>query len=489
MPYYLGVDIGTTSAKAVAFSPTGEVLASHSTVYPMYHPQPACAEQDPEEICAAIFESMNKVFSSLDEQPLFVAFSAAMHSLIIIDEEGKPLTRCIIWADNRAAGIADRLKQEGRAEALYQSTGVPVHAMSPLCKILWLKTFAPQIFLRAKKFIGIKEYFFFKLFGEYVVDTSVASATGLLKIESLQWDKNVLDFVGISESQLPALKKVTDIFLLKKNNAVFKNLSADLPFIIGGSDGALANLGTGANANSMTVSIGTSSAARIIVSKPHVDDHMRTFCYHVKDEQYIIGGPSNNGAVVLSWLKDSLLQTTQSFDELYQKAAQVDAGSNGLLFIPYILGERAPIWDSAARGVFFGLDIKHSQGHLIRACMEGVVYAVYNIAKVLFEKTTVTEIYAAGGFTKSAVWLQMLADVYNRKVLVSDAVESSALGAVMLGIEALAKEPLSKKRHCTTYEPNPDNHKTYSAAFEKFEAVYQLLKDQFTREVTPPFTG
>lgn len=483
MEYYLGVDVGTTSAKAVAFSASGEVITSSSCGYKMYHPQQGWCEQDPGEIFDAVIFSCNRVISAFHFPPKLIAFSCALHGLLAIDTGGKPLTRFIIWADNRAADIAERLKESETGWSFYTSTGVPVHAMSPLCKLIWLKENEPEIFRRADKFIGIKEYIYYRLFNECFIDTSVASATGLLHLESLSWDQKILEFLDITSSRLSRVVPVTHKIWFKQQPAV--NGSAllipdDTPLIIGGSDGALANLGTGAvNENLMAVTIGTSGAARIVTHKVETDIGMRTFCYHVKDDLYIIGGPGNNGAVVLEWLRDKLLETTESLPELFLKAEKIHPGSDDLLFMPYILGERAPVWNSNAKGVFFGLNINHTKSHLVRACMEGVIYAIYSIAKILLEKREITEIYATGGFVQSPLWLQMLADVCNIEVCVSGAVESSALGAVMIGLEALNIQAFPGKKILSSYKPNLFNNEIYRKGFEKFERLYESLKNEF----------
>ena len=487
--YYLGIDVGTTSAKTVAFSANGEVLMSASATYKMYHPQSNWSEQDPEEIFAAIITSSNKVISALSSySPSFVAFSSAMHGLLAVDANGNAITKLIIWADNRASDIADRLKETDWGERVYHITGVPVHAMSPLCKLIWLKENEPAIFKKAYKFIGIKEYVFYKLFNEYIVDTSVASATGLLNLTTLEWDESILQFLDINPCSLSKVVSAKSIRTYKKNAGTTWLLPDDLPFIIGASDGALANLGTGAVHNySLAVSMGTSGASRIVSEKVETDSKMRTFCYHIKDKTYIIGGASNNGAIVLEWLKDSLLETKETFTELFEKADTVKPGSDDLLFIPYILGERAPVWNSKARGIYFGLSINHTKAHLIRACMEGVIYGLYSITKILLQKRDITEIHATGGFTQSSLWLQMLADICNIKVLVSGAVESSALGAVMIGLEALGKDPFPKREILSSYQPNLLNHETYMKGFEKFERVYETLKNELINEANPSF--
>ncbi|MEO6329605.1 MAG: gluconokinase [Ginsengibacter sp.] len=490
MQYYLGIDIGTTSAKAVAFSLCGEVITADSCSYKMYHPQPSWSEQDPDEVFKAAMVSSNNVISSLATvSPKLVAFSSYMHGLIAIDKDDQPLTKCIIWADNRATDIADRLKESGEGRAFYQSTGVPVHAMSPLCKLIWLKENEPAIFKKASKFISIKEYIYYKMFGEYIIDTSVASGTGLFNIKNLSWDEKILNFLDITPASLSKVVSVKHQLPFKQI-AVFSGnqflISPGTPLIIGGSDGALANLGTGAvDPHAMAISIGTSGAARIVSDKVETDTGMRTFCYHLKDSLYIIGGASNNGAVVLEWLKDKLLETKETYTELFERAAAITPGSEDLILIPYILGERAPVWNSNARGVYFGLNINHTKSHLIRACMEGIVYAIYSIAKILLEKQVITEIHATGGFAQSSVWLQMLADICNIKVCVSGAAESSALGAVMIGMEALNIGPFARKEILSTYEPDLLNHEVYMKSFERFERIYDSLKDELIRDTIP----
>jgi len=196
--YLLGIDIGTTSTKAVAFSEEGALLGEASGAYGMKHVHEGWSEQDPEEILQAVSISIQKIHEQLGgAAPILVSFSAAMHSLIATNSEGQALTPSIIWADNRAEGIASEIKSTGKASFFYQRTGVPVHAMSPFCKLLWLKRNDPEVFSKAARFVGIKEYVFFHLFGEWVVDTSIASATGLLNIHQLQWDPEILHYVGI----------------------------------------------------------------------------------------------------------------------------------------------------------------------------------------------------------------------------------------------------------------------------------------------------
>lgn len=480
MEYYLGVDIGTTSVKAVAFSITGKLLFVQSGFYKMYHPQPDQSEHDPEEVFTAVMDACNKIYGLMEHiNPKFVAFCSAMHSVIVIDENGKPLSNCIIWADNRASAIAEDLHATHQAEKYYMATGVPVHAMTPLCKLMWMKANEPEIFSQARKFIGIKEYVYYKLTGQYQVDTSVASATGFLNLATLQWDEDILHELGLIDSSFSELVPTKQVTTLKKSPEIKDHflLPDGIQLVIGGSDGALANLGAGgADGETMVVTIGTSSAARIISNSVKLDGAMRTFCYHITDQMYVVGGPGNNGAIVLEWLKTNILESAKSYDELFAKAATIEPGSDGLIMLPYLLGERAPLWNSNAKGVFFGLSINHTRAHMIRACMEGVIYGLYSIAKIILEKRKVKGIYATGGFSQSPLWLQMLADMCNMEVSVSGSGESSALGAIMLGIEALQLEPVTVPPFKADYKPDAAQHSIYKNNFEKFEKIVTALE-------------
>jgi gluconokinase len=485
MDYFIGIDIGTTSTKAVAFSATGAVLAKQSSGYPILHPQENRSEQNPQEILDAVIYCLTGLVAALPgDQPVFISFSAAMHSLILMDANDQPLTNCIIWADNRAGELAVALRQTPQGEKFYHTTGVPIHAMSPFCKMEWFKKNEPLLFEQCAQFIGIKEFVFHRLFGKYIVDTAIASATGLLNSVSLQWEEAILAELAIKKDRLPGIVACTHIEYLPPQNtnesaqqlSVFKNTA----FVIGSSDGALANLGSGATAaGSMAVTIGTSSAARVVTSQPITDKSMRTFCYHLNGRQYIMGGASSNGAIVIQWLKEQLLQDKTAYDEFINLAKSVAAGSDELLLLPYILGERAPLWNPDARGAYFGLDIKHTTAHLVRAAMESVVYNVYSIGKILMEKSSVTTIYANGGFTESPLWVQMLADTFNLPVNVIAVEECSALGAVMVGIQALALPCTMEIAIGKTYLPDESNHQIYQRQCAKMERLYELVKGEF----------
>ena len=476
MEYFLGIDIGTTAVKTIAFSDKGDVLNESTISYSILHPLPEWSEQDPEEIAAAVFTSLENILRDRSPDiPRSCCFSSAMHSLIAVDKTGKAISPCIIWADNRASDFANRIHNANQAVGFYSLTGVPVHAMSPFCKILWIKEHQPDVFKRSFKFVGIKEYIFFKLFGIFSIDASIASATGLMNLKMVQWDPWILEQTGITEKKLSEIVPVSKIFSSPRIFPTLKNTD----FIIGGSDGAMANVGSSDEAGALVITIGTSSAARLIVDKPYIDSGMRCFCYHLEKQSFLVGGASNNGGIVLQWMKQEFFKSNENVSRFLDQASEVKPGSDGLFFLPYLLGERAPVWNANARGILFGLHINHGQAEMVRAAMEGVIYCLYSISQPLFEITEIRKIYATGGFARNPLWLQMLADVFNLPVLVSSSIENSAWGAAKTGMKAINISVPKGSSISQTYYPDFKAHKEYAVFFQKFQRIYELVKGEF----------
>lgn len=452
--YLLGVDIGTTSTKAVLFNKQGKVKSQHAVEYPLHTPVPGAAEQDIKEILNAVKTSIKeaiKLGQITKDQLMLVSFSSAMHSLIAIDEEGKALTNSITWADQRSEPWAKKLKQEWGGHDIYLRTGTPIHPMSPLAKIIWLKNDYPEIFEKADKFISIKEYVFYHLFGEYAVDHSIASATGLLNLKALDWDEGALEVAGITRDRLSPLVPTTHKMVgLPEEVAKELGINCDVPFIVGANDGVLSNLGVNAiEQGVVALTIGTSGAIRTVTDRPVTDPKGRIFCYALTENHWVIGGPVNNGGMVLRWLRDEICHEeveeakrlgVDAYDLITEKITKVQPGADGLIFHPYLAGERAPLWNANARGSFFGLGMHHKKEHMMRAVLEGINLNIYTVLLALEEIIGVPDkIHATGGFAKSAVWRQMLSDVFNQEVLIPESVESSCLGAVVLGLYALGE--------------------------------------------------
>ncbi len=463
----IGVDIGTTNVKAVAVDATGAPIAMAETRNETIVPQPGWSEQEPEAIyqnvLTVLLEVLQHVSSFKQDMPVQgIAFSSAMHGLMAVDTAGNPMTNVWLWSDLRADAQARALRFRGKQGAeVYHRTGVPIHPMSPLCKLLWMREKMPGTFSSAHKFLGIKEYVWFRLTGKYQSDISCASATGLMNVWENQWDGEVLQLAGITPEQLPALVPVN---FLEVGN--FQE-------VIGASDGALANLGAGATQpGQVAVTIGTSAAIRCVADGPAVDAAMRTFCYRLDENRCIIGGASNNGSNVLDWLRNSVFHSDLSAEQFSNQAFEVPIGADGLVFLPYIQGERAPLWDAQARGSFSGLRSLHGQAHFVRAALEGILFNLKVIAEALPQP--MNSLYASGGFSQNTGWVQMLADVFQLPVFLDESgMDGSLAGAVRLGRQAIGLEPLSQNLRPKMVSPNPSNANAYHEAFERFKATLQ----------------
>ncbi|PTX21104.1 gluconate kinase (FGGY family) [Pontibacter mucosus] len=497
----VGVDIGTTSTKVVAFSRTGEVIYQQTQEYPIISLEPGQAEQDPELVLQAALNTLGAVAKWLQEQGHMVegvSFSSAMHSLILVDAAGKPLTNSYTWADSRSYTYADEIKSSAVGHKIYLQTGTPVHPMSPLVKLCWLRQEQPEVFKQAAKFIGIKEYVLHRLFGEYKVDYAIASATGLFHIFEFAWHPDALQVAGVSPDKLPEPVPPTHTFRgLQSADADALHLPADTPFVIGASDGCLANLASHAvRPGEAVVTIGTSGAVRMMANQPATDLQERVFSYILDKDHFVLGGAVNNGGVALRWFRDTFyaaetLEATRKEQDIYELldevAGSIKPGAEGLLFLPYLLGERAPIWDGAARACFIGAGYNHKRAHFLRAVMEGVIYSVNSVVQAL-EQTIgpVSCIYANGGFCFSELWVQMLADVTGKKVQLTETREGSAFGAAIMGMYALGLLPSleaaeSMIRVRRTFEPDQNTHETYARSYAIFESLYPKLKESFVQ--------
>ncbi len=482
-PCVIGVDIGTSSTKAVLFDATGQEISQHAIGYRLYTPTPGTAEQDPEEIFLAVVQTVSQVVSQAaqhgqsPQQIGCVSFSAALHSLMAIAADGTLLTRSITWADNRSAPWADEIKRSPAGHCLYRRTGTPIHPMSPLAKIVWLRHEQPDLFKKTAKFISIKEYVFYRLTQQFWVDYSIASGTGLWNMATLDWDTEALHVAGIRANQLSQLVATTQVLTVPPTVTAAMGLLPDTPFVIGANDGVLANLGLGAIAPGVAaLTIGTSGAIRAIVNHPITDPQERLFCYALTETHWAVGGAVNNGGIILQWLRDQL-GLAATYEALLAMAGTVPPGADGLLFHPYLLGERSPLWQADARGSFFGLTLRHTNAHLVRAVLEGVTLNLFLILQAVQEVAgTISSLRAAGGFAQSSLWRQMIADVFNRPITIPNQRQSSSVGAAILGLYALQYIPSLEDNpfglsETGCYQPNP----AQAAIYQRILPVYNHL--------------
>lgn len=493
MSVIIGADIGTSNIKVIAFKNKNEAGLSEVASCAVIQPSPGRSEQNSELVLRSVNRLLKKVISQLNGETISgICFSAAMHSIIAVDRHNKPLTNAILWSDTRSWKQAKHLQETGVAEQLYQQTGVPVHPALPLCKIMWMKENAPDIFGKAHKFISLKEYLFFQWFGKYIIDHSIAGATGMQDIHGLQWSTTALEQAGIREDQLSQIVPVTHIE--RELTPLYSKYfgSGNIPFIIGSSDGCLANMGSGVfGADKAALTIGTSGAVRATVPTATLNGSPTLFCYPLLKDIFIKGGAVNNGGNTLSWFAESFpgdkSQPGSNYASLVEEAHTVDAGSDGLIFLPYLHGERAPLWDAAARGVFFGIHNLHRRSHFARAVLEGISYALYDVfCELSKHHNDIKTICASGGFVQSSLWVQMIADIFNKEVVVSDQADASAMGAAMLGWYATGAAKSIRAFHPPTaagkaFSPDRKKHEIYIRHFAVFRSLYRALQKEFPR--------
>jgi gluconokinase len=481
----LAVDIGTTSTKALLVQPDGKVIASAQSGYLTSYPQSGYAEQDAEELLQAVKKVIRDCAKDHSMLVRAVSFSCAMHSLIAVDERGKSLSPVILWGDTRSSLQAKKLRESKEGGLIYQTTGTPLHPSSPLCKLMWMKENKPSLFNSASKFISIKEYIFFHLTGEWAIDFSLASATGMFDVHQLRWMPEAVAMAGIDEARLsPCVSPYHFIPLMNSSIAHDLHLPINTPFVLGASDGCLANLGSGVDEEGeLSITIGTSGAARMTSSQFCYDSKQRIFNYRLDEDTFVTGGATNNGSVLLKWFSDQILNETLTPAQLIERAMKIKAGAQGLLFLPYVLGERAPFYDPEARGVYFGLAHHHTSDHMLRALVEGICFGIKSIVTAIEESAgSVDSIIASGGFTRSTDWLQLLADILGKEIHVNDPNDASALGAAIIGFRSLHIETqFLSEAHSKVFIPDESKYQTYSDLFQLFQDLTALLQPSFDK--------
>lgn len=489
MQYLIGVDLGTTATKAVLFKTNGEIVARSSQDYPLYRDLSGMAEERFEDIFEAVLSTIRKVSIHLNENDdlLAVSFSTQMHALIAYDKDWSSLTRVITWADTRAVAYTEQLKAGTKGFEIYQKTGTPIHPMAPLSKLLWLKNERKSIYDTAAHYLELKGAIFHKLFGVNKIDLSSATGTGLFNIFDLEWEKSALDLTGLSRDQLPQMVDPYEIECGMSHEFAMKmGIPKETKFVWGAADGPLSNLGVNAIEKGVAaITIGTSGAIRVVTDQPKTDSKARTFTYALDRTHWVVGGPVNSGGDVYRWLRDQVFDGKSSFDELTELAKTINAGSDGLLFHPYLGGERAPLWDANARGSFFGLNYRHTRAHMTRSTLEGIILNLYMVALSLIEVTgELTQIQATGGFTSSELWIQILADIFESPIAVPDRREAGCLGAIVMAEKALGLvddlSAVSKMGGTArTYQPNEENFPIYRALSPIFIRLSRNLTDEY----------
>ena len=476
--YYLGVDIGTTSTKAVLFGQRGQMGKTFQKSYPLITDLTGKAEQNPDEILQAVKEVMGAAFHSAKENKqtiIGVGFSAAMHSLLCLDENRHVLHPLITWADTRAQKQVEALGKRADISEICARTGVPNHPMTPLSKVCYLREEHPTLFAQTRYFVGIKEYVLGQLTNHWMVDESLAASTGYYHLQNHDWDEELLSLASINRKQLSEIVPSTTQLSLSEAMLAEWQLAESPQIIVGASDGVLSNLGIQESlTNQLVITVGTSGAVRKIIETKTPQASQGLFLYPLAQDFFVEGGAVNNGGVIFQWLKEQFF-AGKDYPSLLQKMTKVPAGSHGLLVLPHFFGERAPYFQANLRGNILGLNHNHTKEDILKATMEGIILNLRKIVQRLDDKYGPSkQICLTGGMTNNTVIPQLFADICQKEIVVTDCPESSCKGAAMLAMKACDKLTAFPAWSNSTHIYTPD---------ETCAAIYNQLDQLFLQAV------
>lgn len=443
MTTILALDVGTTAAKCVALTDNGALLTSASREYPLHIDALGNRTQDSAQVWQAALAAVAETVQSLHGKTVdALALSAAVHGLAGADADGQMLTPIITWADTRAEHVARTLSTTELGETLHRETGTPVHPMSPLTKLCWFAQEQPEF--QPAQWWGIKEFIIWQLTGQRATEISSASATGLMETATGRWSTLALETAGISESQLAPIHACTDALQLRDDVAAAVGLPAGLPVVLGGGDGPLSNLGSGAYLpNRLGISLGTSAAVRRISKTPGIGEYRSRFCYSLGMDTWVVGRAQSNGSSALRWASRNwaphVVTSTGAVDdvEILRLAESVPADSEGLRFAPFLLPERTPRWEQFVTAHLDGLRAHHTTAHLLRATIEGVCEALAAMTRDVASDVENPTYWATGGAFRGDLWRSSFVRALGHEVYFSEDAEGTARGAAMLAAIAI----------------------------------------------------
>lgn len=484
MDYHLGIDIGTSSIKAVAFATSGRQLSVATRQCQLFTPQAKIAELCANKVLNDVVESVGECVACLPKDTLkSIGFSCQMHSIVCVGDDGEVLNNAMTWADTRAQREAREIADNTDIVALHGKTGCRIdHPMYPLSKILWLKNNKPQLFVKTSRFVTIKEFVLYHLYGVWVVDYTLAASQGYFDIHNNKWCEELLMLMEITPAKL-STPVPCDYVLpdLKANYAEKWCVNGNIVSVVGTGDGIAANLGcAGLESQHIISTIGTSGALRTIDHKPYVSEDRATWCYNAVADTWCYGGAINNGGIVLSWLQNNIVaffsQDTDFYKWITENVANIPPTDNNPFFWPHLLGERSPDWNDNATGVMYNIRMNHDIRHMVRAALEGVIYQMYAVYKTLKPLKT-SRMIACGGYIHLPLWLQIQADVFDCEIDVSPLKEASALGAAFIAMYASgAVRSMAKKldgvKVTETIAPGK-NREVYQRLFTEAREQYE----------------
>lgn len=489
----LSVDMGTSSVRACLVSPKLKIMHQSSRNLQLITDAKGKAEMDAEKIIQKTLTCIRETFKWAETQGIpvsAISFSSASAGLVCLDAEFKPLRPLLTYADMRATKESQWLIETYGRKA-FAHTAAPVHASYWLPKLLWLKH-QGLLHFESLRFCTIKDLLIYRLTGKFVIDAANAAAVGMLDARKIIWDERSLEIAGIKAAQLPQILPTTTVLESQKSFLDRSSGEKHTPkIVLGAMDGVLACLGVGAyRPGQMTTSLGSSGACRIATPSPQIAqaDH-RIWSYPLTEDLWISGGAMNNGGLVTEWLVENFStsreSTEEAFTEMLLAASKIKPGADGLLFLPYLFGERAPIYNEQARGVYFGLHNRHHRGHFARAGLEGILFALYSIYDILQASSgKVIEIRAAGGYLQSDLMLQIQADIFGQPILIPSEHEGSVIGAAALAQKAMGIIPGfdALDEHFTIqkeFKPDHAAHSIYQDCFARYKKLYECLSPVF----------
>ena len=491
MEYLIGIDIGTSGTKTVLFDTEGNVVSSKTVEYPVYQPQNGWAEQDPNDWWKATAETLKSVSANVDPADIKgIGLSGQMHGLVMLDENNNIIRPSIIWCDQRTAAECEQIEEMVGHDKLIEITANPALTGFTASKIMWVKKNEPENFKKCRHILLPKDYIRFKLTGEYATDVSDASGMQLIDVKNRCWSDEILSILGIDRSMLAKMYESCEISgRITETAAEQTGLKAGIPVAAGAGDNAAGAVGMGVvNENKAFVTIGTSGVLFVHTNTPVIDKKGRvhTFCCAVPGKWHVMGVTQAAG-LSLNWFRNNFCRDL-SYKQLDELAEKIPIGSDRLIYLPYLMGERTPHLDADARGVFFGLSAMHTVSNMARAIMEGVTFSLRDCLDVLNEMNVHADnIMACGGGGTSKLWRQMLADNFECNVKTITSQEGAALGAAILGgvcagvyenVEKACAEIIKEKE---TQTPNKDNFVTYRKYYEIYKNLYICLKDNFKK--------
>ncbi|MDK2815962.1 MAG: xylulokinase [Moorella sp. (in: firmicutes)] len=498
MPYLLGIDIGTSGTKAVLVEEGGRVAASSYVEYPLSQPRPGWAEQNPEQWWQAVVAAVQEIWvkTGLDGREVAgVGLSGQMHGAVVLGANYQVLRPAILWCDQRTGAECTWMYEEIGEEKLYQWTGNPALPGFTAPKLVWLKKHEPEIYNQIRHVLLPKDYIRFRLTGELATEVSDASGTLLLDVTHRRWSEDMLEALDIPQEWLPRVYESPEVTgQITPEAAAATGLPAGTPVVGGGGDQAAGAVGTGIVAEGLlSAALGTSGVVFAMTAKPSIQpgSTLHSFCHAVPGKWHLMGVMLAAGAS-LQWFRNQLggeevreaaATGTDPYELLTALAVDAGPGAEGLLFLPYLLGERTPHPDPAARGGFIGLTMRHRKGHLVRAVLEGVAFGLRDSLELLQQAgVKVEEIRVSGGGARSPLWRQILASVFKHPVTTVNSTDGPAFGAALLagvgaGIYPSVEAACSSTIKVTSRaEPVLSEASTYDRLYTLYTSLYPLLR-------------